>query len=253
LKDTEEYLTNKKLMPSNHSRLNENMNKLRKFERHFSDEIIVKLNYEELTKIKKRILTIVFWDIENSSILSDMLMAADIAYPELVKSWYRTISEIIFEFDGSIDKFMGDGTMAIFCIPNKDSEGKQDAINAVSASLKAREGFERVRQEWNEKWSKEFPRSFNIGLRCGINTGNVFYGNFGTPRNDQLTVMGSEVHIASRLQSLVLEDESHQDRILISRTTETRVRGEFNLIERGSVNLRKILGSFPIYEVLSKK
>jgi class 3 adenylate cyclase len=65
--------------------------------------------------------------------------------------------------------------------------------------------------------------------------------------------MGSEVHIASRLQSLVLEDESHQDRILISRTTETRVRGEFNLIERGSVNLRKILGNFPIYEVLSKK
>jgi class 3 adenylate cyclase len=65
--------------------------------------------------------------------------------------------------------------------------------------------------------------------------------------------MGSEVHIASRLQSLVLEDESHQDRVLISRTPETRVRGEFNLIERGSVNLRKILGSFPIYEVLSKK
>ena len=60
--------------------------------------------------------------------------------------------------------------MAIFCIPNKDPEGKQDAINAVSASLKAREGFERVRQEWNEKWSKEFSRSVDIGLRCGINT-----------------------------------------------------------------------------------
>ena len=86
--------------------------------------------------------------------------------------------------------------MAIFCIPNKDPEGKQDAINAVSASLKAREGFERVRREWNEKWSKEFSRSIDIGLRCGINTGNVFYGSFGTPRNDQLTAMGSEVHIA---------------------------------------------------------
>jgi len=65
--------------------------------------------------------------------------------------------------------------------------------------------------------------------------------------------MGSEVHIASRLQSLILEDESNRNRILISRTTESRIRGEFNLIERGSMNLSKILGSFPIYEVLSKK
>ena len=56
---------------------------------------------------------------------------------------------------------------------------------------------------------KNSQEALNIGLRCGINTGNVFYGNFGTPRNDQLTAMGSEVHIASRLQSLILEDESH--------------------------------------------
>jgi adenylate cyclase len=245
-------LTDQKRTPSDHG-LEENIKKLRKLERHFSYEVLEKLNYEDLTKIKKRNLTIVFWDIENSSELSDMLMAADIAYPELVQTWYKTISEIIFEFDGSLDKFIGDGTMAIFCIPNKDPEGKQDAINAVSASLKARVGFERVRQEWNEKWSKEFSRSVDIGLRCGINTGNVFYGNFGTPRNDQLTAMGSEVHIASRLQSLFLEDESHRNRILVSRTTESRIRGEFNLIERGSMNLSKILGSFPIYEVLSKK
>jgi len=54
--------------------------------------------------------------------------------------------------------------MAIFCIPNKDPEGRQDA---------------------------------NIGLRGRINTGNVIYDNFGTPSNDQLTAMGSEVHIVN--------------------------------------------------------
>ena len=67
-----------------------------------------------------------------------MLMAADIAYSELVQTWYKTISEIIFEFDGSLDKFIGDGTMAIFCIPNKDPEGKQDAINDYSTILSKR-------------------------------------------------------------------------------------------------------------------
>ena len=143
--------------------------------------------------------------------------------------------------------------MAIFGIPSKDPEGKQDAINAVAASLKARSISMAKTSTTAPRLDHLFSRSFDIGLRCGINTGNVFYGNFGTPRNDQLTAMGSEVHIASRLQSLILEDESHRNRILVSRTTESRIRGEFNLIQRGSMNLNKILGSFPIYEVLSKK
>src|SRR4029079_5447387 len=121
--------------------------------------------------------------------MSDMLMSADMAYTELVQRWYRTVSDIIFEFDGSLDKFIGDGTMAIFGIPNKDPEGKQDAINAVAAALKARESFETGKKEWNDEWIKDFSRSLNIKLRCGINTGKVLYGNFGTPRNDQLTAI----------------------------------------------------------------
>ncbi len=77
-------MTDQKPTPSDNG-LEENIKKLRKLERHFSDEVLEKLNYEDFTKIKKRNLTIVFWDIENSSELSDVLMAADIAYPELVQ------------------------------------------------------------------------------------------------------------------------------------------------------------------------
>ena len=232
------------------NRVQNNNDKFKKLERHFSDKVIRLLDYEDLLRIQKRNLTIVFWDIENSSALSDMLMSADIAYPELVQSWYRTVSEIIFDFDGSLDKFIGDGTMAIFGIPNKDPEGNQDAINAVAAAIKARESFEIGKKEWNEKWVKDFSRSLNIRLRCGINTGKVFYGNFGTPRNDQLTAIGSEVHVASRLQSLILEAQTCPNRILISRTTETRIRGRFEVVDRGNHNLSKILGNFPVYEVI---
>lgn len=179
-----------------------------------------------------------------------MLVSADMAYTELVQRWYRTVSDIIFEFDGSLDKFIGDGTMAVFGIPNKDPEGKQDAINAVAAALKARESFENGKNEWNDKWIKDFSRSLNIKLRCGINTGKVLYGNFGTPRNDQLTAIGSEVHVASRLQSLILDTQTCPNRILISRTTETRIRGRFEIVDRGIHNLSKILGNFPVYEVI---
>ena len=85
-------MTDKKWTLSDHG-LKKNINKLRKLERHFSDEILEKLNYEDLTKIKKRNLTIVFWDIENSSALSDMLMAADIDLPgvstDMVQNYFR--------------------------------------------------------------------------------------------------------------------------------------------------------------------
>ena len=231
---------------STNNRIQNDNAKFKKLERHFSDKVIQLLDYEDLVKIQKRDLTIVFWDIENSSAMVDMLMSADIAFTELVQEWYRTISDVIFEFDGSVDKFMGDGTMAIFGVPSKDAEGIQDAINAVAAALKARESFEAVKNKWNE----EISRGLNIKLRCGINTGKVLYGNFGTPRNDQLTAAGSEVNVASRLQSLLLNVETCPNRILISRTTETRIRGRFEVVGRGSANLNKILGNFPIYEVI---
>jgi adenylate cyclase len=235
---------------STNTRIQNDNAKFKKLERHFSDKVIQLLDYEDLVKIQKRNLTIVFWDIENSSAMVDMLMSADIAFTELVQEWYRTISDVIFEFDGSVDKFMGDGTMAIFGIPSKDAEGIQDAINAVAAALKARENFEAVKNKWNDRWIKDISRSLNIKLRCGINTGKVLYGNFGTPRNDQLTAAGSEVNVASRLQSLLLNVGTCPNRILISRTTETRIRGRFEVVDRGSANVNKILGNFPIYEVI---
>lgn len=70
------------------------------------------------------------------------------------------------------------------------------------------------------------------------------------PRNDHLTAIGSEVHVASRFQSLVLDAETLPNRILISRTTQTRIRGRFEVVDRGAHNLSKILGNFPVYEVI---
>jgi len=55
------------------NRIENNISKFKKLEQHFSDEVIRLLDYEDLIKIQKRNLTIVFWDIENSSAMSDML------------------------------------------------------------------------------------------------------------------------------------------------------------------------------------
>ena len=101
----------------------------------------------------------------------------------------------------------------------------------MAASLKARESFKLSRTNGTRSGLRISLEDLNIKIRCGINTGKVFYGNFGTLRNDQRTAIGSEVHVASRLQSLVLDAKTCANRILMSRTTESRIGSRFESCE----------------------
>jgi class 3 adenylate cyclase/plastocyanin len=223
--------------------------KLAKLERHFSDEVISIINYDDIAKIQKILLTIVFWDIKNFSELSETLLIHDELVVDFLHELYDIIKHTIFKYEGSLDKFMGDGTMALFGIPNKDAEGKQSAINAVNTALEMREKFEELKAKWLVIW-RPYARGrvIDINLRCGIHTGMVTYGNMGTSKNDQLTAIGTNINIASRF-----EGAADPDKIVISSQTEMRIRDHFKLNEVDPVNLKNIPGRFQAFEVLSKK
>lgn len=223
--------------------------KLAKLERHFSDEVISIINYDDIAKIQKILLTIVFWDIKNFSELSETLLVHDELVVEFLHELYSIIKRTIFKYEGSLDKFMGDGTMALFGIPNRDAEGKQSAINAVNSAIELREKFEELKDKWLGIW-RPFARGriIDINLRCGIHTGMVTYGNMGTDKNDQLTAIGTNINIASRF-----EGAADPDKIVISSQTEMRVRDHFKLNEVDPVNLKNIPGKFQAFEVLANK
>lgn len=220
--------------------------KVAKLERHFSDDTISKINYDDITKIQKKLVTTVFWDIKNFSELAETLVTNDYLLLEFLQEFYGITKRTVFKFEGSLDKFMGDGIMALFGIPSKDENGSQAAIAAVKCALELRERFEEQKQKWIKIW-KPYGRGRNIdiNLRCGIHTGVVIYGNMGTDKNDQLTAIGTNINIASRF-----EESANPDKIVISSQTELLVNERFKLKEIDPVNLKDHYGKFQAFEVL---
>jgi len=199
-----------------------------------------------LLSMKRKIITIAFWDIRGFSRLCDILKA----HPELLagflKDFCETAAKVIFSHDGLLDKFIGDSVMALFGVLNhKDDEGKTDAISAIRASLELCQRFNDVVLRWSERWSLYVPDKIEVGLGCGIHTGEALVGNVGTDFRDQFTALGPHVNFASRL-----EGRAPSGQTLISQSTQTRVKNSFKTTKVDEVSdIKNIPGTFAIYQV----
>jgi adenylate cyclase len=103
------------------------------------------------------------------------------------------MAKIIFENEGSLDKYIGDAIVAVFgsLIPLENS-----AQSAVQAAIQ----MMREMAILNERWRNLYGFPMEIGI--GINTGEVFLGNIGSPERMEFTVIGDTVNIASRFSGV---------------------------------------------------
>jgi len=203
-----------------------------------------------LLSVSSKTLTIVFWDIRGFSRLCESLKA----HPTLISGFLKDYCEIgartIFEHNGVLDKFIGDGIMALFGVLNhKEDDGKSDAIAAVRAAIDLKMGFQEVVNKWMNQWILYVPDKIDIGLGCGIHTGNVLVGNVGTDFRDQFTALGPHVNFASRIES-----RSKSGQILLSQSTEARVKTFVSAIYTETIeDIKNIPGKYDVYEVLSAR
>jgi len=203
-------------------------------------------NEPALLEARQRQITIAFWDIREFSLLCEILKA----HPALIAGFLRDYCDVaartIFEHNGLLDKFIGDGVMALFGVLNhRNDQGKADAMAAVRAAQDLRIRFKEVYQRWLEKWTLHAPQKIEIGLGCGIHTGEALVGNVGTEFRDQFTALGPHVNFASRI-----EGESKGGEIIISQTTEARVRGSVALEPAGVIDkIKNIPGTFELFKV----
>ncbi|MBR0822826.1 adenylate/guanylate cyclase domain-containing protein [Bradyrhizobium liaoningense] len=110
----------------------------------------------------------------------------------LLRDLLGLLSEAVFLCEGSIDKFLGDGLMAVFGPP---IPGRQDATNAALCALQIRERLGR----WNEQHANDPDKAIRIAV--GIHCGEVIQGDVGTDKRLEFTVVGDTVNIASRVES----------------------------------------------------
>jgi len=158
---------------------------------------------------EKKIVSILFADLKGFTSLSERMDAEDVK--ELMDNIFQKITEIIENNRGFVDKYLGDGVMALFGAPVAHED---DAERAVAAALEI--------NEFISNYSKE--KDLPLSIRIGINTGEVIAGLIGKGRARDYTVMGDAVNIAQRLQA-----EAPVGGILISENTKNLVEKSFAL------------------------
>jgi adenylate cyclase len=139
---------------------------------------------------EERDLTIFFSDIEGFTTLSEGMSPLDVV--SLLNEYLSEMTEIIFKFEGLLDKYEGDAIMAVFGAPVNQ---KDHAIRACRCALENQKALAKLRK----KWIKEGKPPINA--RIGINTGMVVVGNMGSKMRFDYTVIGDNVNLAARLET----------------------------------------------------
>jgi adenylate cyclase len=139
----------------------------------------------------KKDLTIMFSDIRSFTTFSEKLDPKVLS--NFLNDYLGLMTDIVFEFDGTLDKYIGDAVMAFWGSP---LDQPKHALNACLAAAK----MQRVLAEHRPRYKKDYDIDVNIG--CGINSGPVTVGNMGSSRIFAYTVLGDHVNLASRLEGL---------------------------------------------------
>jgi class 3 adenylate cyclase/putative methionine-R-sulfoxide reductase with GAF domain len=157
-----------------------------------------------------RTLTLINVDIRGFSILVKQLGPRKTV--RLLNSFFTHMGAVVFKHHGIVDKYLGDGFLAIFGAPVSDLADADHAIHAALAMLAGLEGF-------NAAVARELGVEVKIGI--SVHTGEVVVGNIGFDKKMDYTVIGDAVNDVFRLQDLV---RPYPNRILISANTRQATR-----------------------------
>ncbi len=178
------------------------------FQKYMSPELVARL-MENPDSVKpggeRRILTVFFSDLANFTSMSEQLEPERLVV--LINEYLSLMTEDIIRCGGYLDKYQGDGIMAVFGVYTGASDHAYDACRAALANVA---GLRRLNERWR---SRGIPEA---GMRIGINTGPMIAGNVGSEAKMNYTVVGDAVNLASRLESA---NKIYRTSVMISEET----------------------------------
>jgi adenylate cyclase len=170
---------------------------------------------------QRRHLTVLFADIQGFTSLSEKMDPAQVV--EMLNTFFTQMVDIVFEHQGTLDKFLGDGLLAFFGAP---LEVPQAASQAVACAVGMHQRLHAMQAQ------EAMPIQ---GIRVGVNTGEAIVGNIGSHKRMEFTIIGDVVNVASRLLDVAREQDAP---IVIGEGTYREVEGNFSLKPGPSVVLR---------------
>jgi adenylate cyclase len=169
------------------------------FERYFAPRVaaeIAETRREVGLGGDRRPLAVLFSDIRGFTTLSEGMKPEDIA--TLLSEYFTEMIEVVFAHDGTLDKFIGDGLLALWGAPLASDEDPDRAVRAAVAMQQALAAL-------NARWVAEGRPRLGVGI--GIHYGEAFAGNIGSRRRLEYTILGDTVNTASRLSSAAAPGE----------------------------------------------
>lgn len=181
----------------------------------------------------KRFITVLFVDIRGFTTMSEKMNPEQIV--EILNEYLNLTATSIMENEGTLDKFVGDATMAIF---NAPLDLENHALKAVKTALQMKQGS----LELEKKLMKRFGRAVQFGI--GINTGDAVVGNIGCNFRMDYTAIGDTVNTSARLES-----NAKPGQILISQSTYDLVKDEVEVTPLGGIKVKGKVEEVQIYQV----
>lgn len=193
---------------------------------------------------ERKMVTVLFSDIKRFTSLSEKRPPEEVV--EILNEYFKEMADIIFRWDGTLDKFVGDEIMAFWGAP---ADQPNHAELAVRCALHMEDSLARMQ----EKWRREGKEMLDCGI--GINTGEVIIGNIGAVgKKMDYTVIGDHVNLAARVEKLTRD---YQAKILITEFTMEHIRksagttmlGHYTLNERDTVKVKGRQREIKIFEL----
>ncbi|MBO5237978.1 MAG: adenylate/guanylate cyclase domain-containing protein [Lachnospiraceae bacterium] len=214
---------------------------LQAFKKYVAPEIVEEIAKRGDFKIKlggeNRDIAVLFVDIRGFTTMSEVLEPEQVV--EILNQYLNLTTQAIFKNKGTLDKFVGDATMAVFNSPFDLDDYEYRAVCAAMDIVAGGAALE-------EKLMKEFGRS--VGFGVGVNCGPAVVGNVGCEFRMDFTAIGDTVNTAARLEA-----NAKKGQVLISDTIYERVKDRIEVEEVGEIPLKgKSKGVF-VYSVVALK
>lgn len=181
--------------------------------------------------------TIVFTDIRGFTSMSESRTPQQIV--DMLNEYFELMVEVIFKYEGTLDKFVGDEIMALFGAPVSHGDDAYRAVKSAIEMTEALEGFNQRRVEAGED-------PLHVGI--GINSGEVVAGYLGSSKSLEYTVIGDAVNTGNRLCSVAKPGE-----ILLSEHTYDLVKDYFEAQELSATQVKGKAHPLRVFNILKER
>ncbi|MFC2061510.1 CHASE2 domain-containing protein [Elusimicrobiota bacterium] len=188
---------------------------------------------------ERREMTVYFSDLSGFTTISESLSPEDLVH--LINEYLDAMTNIIFKYEGTLDKYEGDAIMAFW---NAPIDQPDHALRCCKAALECFEELERLQKKWESEGRPP------LSMRIGINTGAMIVGNMGSTTRMDYTVMGDSVNLGARLESA---NKEYGTRLMMSEFTKKQVEHDVEWRELDALKVKGKTKPVYVYEIMGLK